>query len=74
MQVIFAGKAHPRDEAGKEFLRAVSRSSRMPEFLGRVVLLPDYDMGLARRLPRLGLRRLAEQPDSSARGLGTLRA
>ncbi len=50
VQVLFAGKAHPRDEAGKELLRAVSHYSQLPEFRGRVVLLPDYDMGLARAL------------------------
>ncbi|MGH9366807.1 MAG: alpha-glucan family phosphorylase [Thermoanaerobaculia bacterium] len=50
VQVLFAGKAHPRDEAGKELLRAVSHYSELPEFEGRVVLLPDYDMRLARAL------------------------
>jgi starch phosphorylase len=50
VQILFAGKAHPRDEAGKELLRAVSHYAQLPEFLGRVVLLPDYDMGLARAL------------------------
>jgi starch phosphorylase len=50
VQILFAGKAHPRDEAGKELLRAVSHYAEMPEFHGRVVLLPDYDMALARAL------------------------
>jgi len=50
VQVLFAGKAHPRDEAGKELLRAVAHYSQLPEFRGRVLLLPDYDMGLARAL------------------------
>ena len=50
VQILFAGKAHPRDEAGKELLRAVSHYGEMPEFRGRVVLLPDYDMALARAL------------------------
>jgi starch phosphorylase len=49
-QILFAGKAHPRDEAGKELLRAVSHYAELPEFRGRIVLLPDYDMGLARTL------------------------
>ncbi len=50
VQILFAGKAHPRDEAGKELLRAVANYAQLPEFRGRVVLLPDYDMGLARAL------------------------
>ena len=50
VQILFAGKAHPRDEDGKEFLRTVAQASERPEFKGRVVFLPDYDMGLARAL------------------------
>jgi len=47
-QVIYAGKAHPRDELGKEMIR---RIHRMRDALGgrlRVVYLEDYDMALAR--------------------------
>jgi len=50
VQILFAGKAHPADEAGKELLRAVANYSELPEFRGRVALLPDYDMALARAL------------------------
>ncbi len=50
VQLLFAGKAHPRDHAGKEFLRRVGEFAARPEFLGRVVLVEDYDMRLARRL------------------------
>ncbi len=50
VQILFAGKAHPRDEDGKEFLRVVARAAERPELKGRVLLLPDYDMGLARTL------------------------
>ncbi|HEY3349365.1 MAG TPA: alpha-glucan family phosphorylase [Thermoanaerobaculia bacterium] len=50
VQIVFAGKAHPRDHAGKEFLRRVGEFAAQPEFLGRVVLVEDYDMRLARRL------------------------
>jgi len=49
-QILFAGKAHPRDEPGKELLRAVANYAELPEFQGRVVILPDYDMALARTL------------------------
>jgi starch phosphorylase len=50
VQLVFAGKAHPRDHAGKEFLRRIGEFAARPEFLGRVVLVEDYDMRLARRL------------------------
>jgi starch phosphorylase len=50
VQLVFAGKAHPKDEPGKELLRAVSRFAGQPEFRGRVVLLPDYDMAVARAM------------------------
>jgi starch phosphorylase len=50
VQILFAGKAHPRDEDGKEYLRAVAAAAERPEFRGRVAFLPDYDMGLARAL------------------------
>ncbi|MEP6994005.1 MAG: alpha-glucan family phosphorylase [Acidobacteriota bacterium] len=50
VQMLFAGKAHPRDEDGKEFLRTVAQASERPEFKGRIVFLPDYEMALARAL------------------------
>jgi starch phosphorylase len=50
VQILFAGKAHPRDEAGKEFLRLVAHAAEQPEYRGRIVFLPDYDMALARAL------------------------
>lgn len=50
VQLIFAGKAHPQDEAGKELIRKITELSRDP-LLGRyVVFLEDYDMGVARAL------------------------
>lgn len=50
VQFLFAGKAHPQDEAGKEFLAAVTRAAEEPELSGRFVFLADYDMALARAL------------------------
>ncbi len=50
IQFLFAGKAHPKDDPGKEFLRRVGEFASQPEFRGRVVLLDDYDMRLARLL------------------------
>jgi starch phosphorylase len=50
VQLLFAGKAHPRDEPGKELIRAIARFAEEPGLRGRVVLLPDYDMALARAM------------------------
>jgi starch phosphorylase len=50
IQILFAGKAHPHDEPGKELIRSIAAYAEDPRFLGRIVLLPDYDMRLARSL------------------------
>src|SRR5215469_15244451 len=50
VQIVFAGKAHPADQPGQDFIRQVYELSRMPEFEGRVVFLEDYDMDMARHL------------------------
>ena len=46
--LVFAGKAHPRDEAGKQLVQFVVDASRDPRYDGRIVFLPDYDVQLAR--------------------------
>ncbi len=50
VQILFAGKAHPRDAAGQGILRNVLEWTRDERFRGRIVFLPDYDMALGRRL------------------------
>ena len=50
VQLIFAGKAHPRDAAGQEFAKKIHRMSRRPEFRGKVILLEEYDMRIGREL------------------------
>ena len=50
VQLIIAGKAHPKDEAGKALVRAWSDFIRRPEVRSRVIFLADYDMSLAERL------------------------
>jgi starch phosphorylase len=50
VQIIFAGKAHPADGAGKDLIRQVTALSREPEFGRRLVFLEDYDMAVARYL------------------------
>jgi glycogen phosphorylase len=50
VQFIFAGKAHPRDEAGKALIQEVYKFSREAGFERRVVFVEDYDSYIARRL------------------------
>ena len=47
---IFAGKAHPADEPGKEMIRRVIQVASMPDFEGHVLFVEGYDLRLARRL------------------------
>jgi glycogen phosphorylase len=50
VQIVFAGKAHPADNPGKEVLQSVYRFTRDPAFEGRVAFVEDYDMHLAHLL------------------------
>jgi len=50
VQVIFAGKAHPRDDAGKELIRQIITLTRDPAIRRRLVFIQDYDMAVARYL------------------------
>ncbi len=48
IQLIFAGKAHPHDIAGKELIKQLVHFSRLPEVQNRIVFLENYDMAMAR--------------------------
>jgi len=50
LQLIFAGKAHPQDDAGKELIRRITEVSRDPVLGRHVVFLEDYDMAVARAM------------------------
>ena len=50
VQLIIAGKAHPRDELGRSFVRQWAEFVRRPEVRSRAVFLEDYDMALAENL------------------------
>jgi len=49
-QIVFAGKAHPADDAGKRILQRVFSFSRDPEFEGRIAFIEDYDLNSSDRL------------------------
>ena len=50
VQVVIAGKAHPRDQAGKELIRQWLHFARDERVRNHVVFLEDYDMSVARYL------------------------
>ena len=50
IQIIFAGKAHPHDNEGKEFIRQIVHFARTSDCRNRIVFLEDYDMVIARYL------------------------
>ncbi len=50
LQLVYAGKAHPRDEGGKELIRRVMRFARELDEEIPVVYLPDYGVELAKLL------------------------
>jgi starch phosphorylase len=50
VQIIFAGKAHPRDDEGKGLLQQIVALARQAKFRPRLVFLEEYDMAVARYL------------------------
>src|SRR5262249_54439635 len=50
VQIVFAGKAHPRDHGGKELIAEIQHVCRRPEFRRRMVFIEDYDVNVARYL------------------------
>jgi Glucan phosphorylase len=50
VQIIFAGKAHPDDNPGKQLLQQIFNAAKDPSFGGRIVFVEDYDEQLAQYL------------------------
>jgi len=50
MQIIFAGKAHPADEPGKQLIQRIANMRHDPRFAGRIVFVEDYDINVCRHL------------------------
>ncbi len=50
VQILIAGKAHPKDQPGKSFIREIVQLSRDPELWKHVVFVEDYDMKIAREM------------------------
>jgi glycogen phosphorylase len=50
VQLVFAGKAHPADDIGKEMIRQIVQFSRDPAVRHRITFVEDYDIAVARML------------------------
>ncbi len=50
VQIIFSGKAHPRDNIGKDLVKRVYQFATEPRVAGKVVFIEDYDINVCRHL------------------------
>ena len=50
VQLIFAGKAHPKDEPGKQLIQLISNLRHDSRFSDRVVFIENYDINVCRHL------------------------
>lgn len=50
VQFLYAGKAHPRDGAGQDYIKRIYDISKRPEFIGKIIFVENYDMELAKKL------------------------
>ena len=50
VQIVFAGKAHPKDDPGKHFIQHVYQLAQQPGLSGRIIFLEEYDITVGRAL------------------------
>ncbi len=50
VQIIIAGKAHPRDDQGKELIRQIVILAREAPFRDHIVFIEDYDISVASQM------------------------
>ncbi len=50
VQIILAGKAHPKDNEGKELIKRLTDFARRPAMRHRVAFIEDYDINVTRHL------------------------
>jgi starch phosphorylase len=75
VQIVFAGKAHPADTAGKQVLQEVYQAARDPRFQGRIAFVEDYDLHLAHVLVQgVDLWLNAPRPPMEASGTSGMKA
>jgi starch phosphorylase len=47
VQIVFAGKAHPADDIGKQHMQRIYKRALDPMFGGRIAFVDDYDLHVA---------------------------
>ncbi len=52
VQFVFAGKAHPHDKNGQALIRRIIEFTKMPEFIGKIFFVENYDIELGKYLVR----------------------
>ncbi|WP_457596633.1 alpha-glucan family phosphorylase [Hydrogenimonas sp.] len=52
VQIVFAGKAHPADNPGKQILQRIFKAAQDPRFRGRIAFVEDYGENVAKYLVR----------------------
>lgn len=50
VQLIFAGKAHPKDKEGADLIKFIHDIAMMPQFKGKIFLLENYNIAMSRYL------------------------
>ncbi|HUQ94297.1 MAG TPA: alpha-glucan family phosphorylase, partial [Bryobacteraceae bacterium] len=50
VQILYAGKSHPRDQGGKVLIREIFQLTRQPELSKKIVFLEDYGIEVAREM------------------------
>jgi starch phosphorylase len=50
IQLVFAGKAHPADEPGKQLIQRIANLRHDPRFAGRIAFVEDYDINVCRHM------------------------
>ena len=50
VQILIAGKAHPKDKEGQDLIKYIHEISMKPQFKGKVFLLENYNIGMSRHL------------------------
>ena len=50
VQILIAGKAHPKDKEGQDLIKYIHEISMKPQFKGKIILLENYNMELSRYL------------------------
>ncbi|MBC8418182.1 MAG: alpha-glucan family phosphorylase [Desulfobacteraceae bacterium] len=50
VQIVIAGKAHPQDNEGKDYIKRIVHLTRQERFRRRIIFLEDYNIPVALRL------------------------